>query len=165
MAWLKNTSATMATSTPRPRTQDVTVDLSNCSVTVDALFICVSFVPRGSVCCILAVREHPHQLPLGDLFAGEHPDHSTIPQGNHAVATLRNLLQLRRDQDDTKTLHCEVIHELLDLRFGAHIDAAGGLIENEHLRVHAQPAGQKNLLLVAAGKFPDRLIRARSLDT
>src|SRR5215212_8170648 len=149
IARLKTTSATKATYTPRPRTQEVTADLSRAPVTVDALFTHVSFVLRP-FCRIPAVREHLHQPALGNILAGEHPDHGAVPQGDHAVATLGDLFQLRRDQDYGEAVQREIIHELLDLRLGAHVDAACWLVEYEHLRVHAKPARQKHLLLVTA---------------
>ncbi len=43
----------------------------------------------------------------------------------------------------------------VDLRAGADVDAAGGLVQQQHPAVAQQPAGQHDLLLVAAGQRAD----------
>src|SRR5215212_2894822 len=146
---LKTTSATKAMYTPRPRTREASVDLSRDLPTAAALFIRVFSVFERLISRILAVRKHLHQLVLGDLLSREQPGHGSVPQDDHAVAALRDLFQLRGDQDNPEALYREVVHELLYLRLGADVDAAGRLIKDEDLRVHAQPARQKHLLLVA----------------
>src|SRR3712207_3377118 len=161
---LKITSTTKATYTPRPRTQGVTVEMSKDLFAVAPLSIRVPSLLLVPISRISAVREHLHQVALGDLVLGEQPDHGALPQGDHAIAALRHLVHLRGDKDDTQTLRREVVHELLYLRLRSHVDAAGGLVQYEHLRIHAQPAGQKDFLLVAAGELPDRLVWARGLD-
>ena len=47
----------------------------------------------------------------------------------------------------------------LDLRLGADVDAPGRLVEDQDLRVRRQPAGEDDLLLVAAAQVPDQLVR------
>ena len=49
----------------------------------------------------------------------------------------------------------------VDLRAGADVDAAGRLVEQQHPAVAQQPAGQHDLLLVAAGQRADRAARRR----
>ncbi len=44
----------------------------------------------------------------------------------------------------------EVVDDPVDLGFGADVDAAGRLVEDQHLRLGLQPARQQALLLVAA---------------
>src|SRR5918998_1087773 len=78
---LKITSTTNATYTPRPRTQEVTVEVSKDLFGVAPLSIRTLSVLLDSIARILAVREHLHQVALGDL------------------------LQLRGDEDDAQTLH------------------------------------------------------------
>ena len=46
----------------------------------------------------------------------------------------------------------ELAHQLVDLVLGADVDAAGRLVEDDHARLHRQPARQHDLLLVAAGE-------------
>ena len=48
-------------------------------------------------------------------------------------------------------------HGLVDLGLAPHVDAAGGLVEEEHVRLLVQEAGEGHLLLVAAGEGPHRL--------
>src|SRR5215218_200827 len=161
---LKITSNTKATYTPRPRTQEVSVEMSKDSFGVAPLSIRALSVLLGPIVRIFAVREHLHQVTLGNLLLREQPDYGAVPQCDHAIAALRHLFQLRGDKVYAQTLRREIVHELLYLRLRPHVDAAGGLVQYEHLGVHAQPAGQKDFLLVAAGEFPDRLVWARSLD-
>src|SRR5215218_5918909 len=161
---LKITSTTNATYTPRPRTQEVTVEMSKAlfgvvPLSIDALSVLVKAFVR-----IVAMREHLHQVTLGDLLLREQSHHGAVSQCDHAIAALRDLFQLRGDEDDTQSLRREIVHELLYLRLGSHVDAAGRLVQYKNLGVHAHPAGQKHFLLVAARELPDRLVWARSLD-
>src|SRR5215212_5486168 len=93
---LKTTRATKAMYTPRPRTRETRVDLSR-DLPTAALFIRAFSVSGRLVSRILAVRKHLHQFVFGDLLSGEQPDHGPVPQGDHAVAALRELAQLRGD--------------------------------------------------------------------
>src|SRR5215217_1376935 len=161
---LRITSTTNATYTPRPRTQEVAVEMSKDLFGVAPLSIRALSVLPDPIARIFAVREHLHQVVLSDLLLREHPDYGAVPQFDHAIAAFRHLFQLRGDEDDPQTLRREIVHELLYLRLRSHVDAASGLVQYEHLGVHAQPAGQKDFLLVAAGELPDRLVWARSLD-
>src|SRR5215213_5752928 len=147
---LKITSNTKATYTPRPRTQEVSVEMSKDSFGVAPLSIRALSILLGPIVRIFAVREHLHQVTLGNLLLREQPDYGAVPQCDHAIAALRHLFQLRGDKDYAKALRREIVHELLYLRLRPHVYAAGGLVQYEHLGVHAQPAGQKDFLLVAA---------------
>src|ERR671920_724547 len=102
---LKITSTTKATYTPRPRTQEVSVEMSKDLFGVAPLSIRTPSVLLGPISRIFAMREHLHQVALGDLLLGERPHHGALPQGDHAITTLGHLLQLRGDKDDTETLH------------------------------------------------------------
>ena len=46
----------------------------------------------------------------------------------------------------------EVVEQPVDLLLGAHVDAAGGLVEDEDVAVLEQPLADDDLLLVAAGE-------------
>src|ERR671917_2846423 len=131
---LKITSTTKATYTPRPRTQEVAVERSKDPLAVVPLAIRVPSVLLGPVCRISAVGEHLHQVALCDLLLGERPNHGAISEGDHAVAALRHLVQLRGDKDDAEALHREVVDELLYLRLRPNVDAAGGLVQDQHIR-------------------------------
>src|ERR671910_1929751 len=95
---LKITSTTNATYTPRPRTQEVTVEMSKDLFGVAPLSIRTPSVLPGPIFRSFAMREHLHQVALGDLLLGERPHHGALPQGDHAIATLGHLLQLRGDK-------------------------------------------------------------------
>ena len=41
-------------------------------------------------------------------------------------------------------------HLPIDLRLGAHVDAAGRLVEDQHPGLHREPLAEDDLLLVAA---------------
>ena len=51
----------------------------------------------------------------------------------------------------------------VDLELGAHVDAAGRLVEDQQVRVGEHPLGQDDLLLVAAGELADAVVDARRL--
>ena len=49
----------------------------------------------------------------------------------------------------------KVEDQLVDLVLRAHVDAAGGLVQQQDLRLGQQPAADDDLLLVAAGERAD----------
>src|SRR4051794_3275102 len=99
---LKITSATKATYTPLPRTQAVIVERSKDLFAAAPLFILMPPVVSWPPAPVFAVREHPHQVTLGDFLLGEKPDYGSIPQGNNAIATLRELFEFRGDKYDAQ---------------------------------------------------------------
>ena len=54
--------------------------------------------------------------------------------------------------DDALALLGQVDDQLVDLVFRAHVDAAGRLVQQQHLRLGQEPAADDDLLLVAAGE-------------
>src|SRR5918998_420017 len=101
---LKITSTTKARYTPRPRTQEATVEMSKDFLAAAPLSILTPSVLLRLISRISAVREHLHQVALCDLLLGEQRDNGTLPQGDHAITALRYLVKLRGDKDDTQTL-------------------------------------------------------------
>ena len=73
-------------------------------------------------------------------------------------------LEFGRDHQHAQALVGEVAQQLEDLGLGADIDAARRLVDDQQARVHAQPARQQHLLLVAAGKLADRLFGRGAFD-
>jgi hypothetical protein len=63
------------------------------------------------------------------------------------VAHVQDLGQLRRDHQDGCTLLHQLVHELVNLCLGTHIDPAGRLIEDEKPGLRAEPFRQHHLLL------------------
>ena len=49
----------------------------------------------------------------------------------------------------------KVEDQLVDLVLRAHVDAAGRLVQQQHLRLGQKPAADDDLLLVAAGERAD----------
>src|SRR5918993_2459047 len=70
---LKITSTANATYTPRLRTQEVAVEMSKDLFGVAPLSIRTPSVLPGPIFRSFAMREHLHQVALGDLLLGERP--------------------------------------------------------------------------------------------
>ena len=58
----------------------------------------------------------------------------------------------------------ELVDQHVDFLLGAHVDTAGGLVQNQHVRLRHQRLGQHHLLLVAAGEVAHLLVLRRRLD-
>ena len=86
---------------------------------------------------------------------------AALPQHDDPVAAADDLLDLRGDEERPPRRPARVA-SCFDLGLGADVDAARRLVEDEQLAVHAQPAGQQHLLLVAAGELADRLLGDRA---
>ena len=82
----------------------------------------------------------------------------------HPVGDADDFLHVRGDHHDRDALIGELAHQRVDLAFGTDIDAAGGLVEEHHARLHGKPLAQHYFLLVAAGERHGLHIDARSLD-
>ena len=50
----------------------------------------------------------------------------------------------------------QVVDDAVDVLLGADVDAAGGVVEEEDVGIAQQPAGEQDLLLVAAAEGADR---------
>ena len=87
-------------------------------------------------------------------------DDGAVAQDQHPVGALDDLLQLGGDQQDAEALRGQFVDQGLDLGLGADVDAAGRLVEDQHLRVQAEHPGQQHLLLVAAGQLAHLLVGA-----
>lgn len=110
------------------------------------------------------VGEHVEQMPLGHRVAREFARHRAAAQDDDAVGALDEFFDVGGDEQDGEALPGEFVDEALDLGLGADVDAAGGFVEQQHLGLQAEPAGEEYLLLVAAGEFADLLLGARRLD-
>ena len=53
----------------------------------------------------------------------------------------------------------QVGEQLVNFELGAHVDAAGGFVENQDVAIAEKPLGNDDLLLVAAAQFDDGLFR------
>ena len=110
------------------------------------------------------MRHRRHDRRLADLRLGQLGHRPAVAQHEDAVGALDHLLELGGDHQHAEPLIGELADQRLDLGLGADVDAARRLVEDQELRVHAQPAGEQHLLLIAAGQLADLLLGARALD-
>ena len=87
-----------------------------------------------------------------------------VAQHDDPVAGAQDLLELGRDEHARLAVLGQREDEPLDLGLGADVDAARGLVEDQDLRVRRQPAGEDDLLLVAAAQVADQLVGVRRRD-
>ena len=107
----------------------------------------------------LVAHDGAHDLFLRRLGAGELADEGAVVHDADAVADAEQLGHLRGDHHDALAGLRQLVDDTVDLVFGADVDAAGRLVEDQDLGVGHQPFRQHDLLLVAAGEVgrsPDR---------
>ena len=116
---------------------------------------------RGDGNFALAITQHcapvcpsasSEQILLRGVFARDDACDFAAAHDRDAVAHAENLGQLRRDHDDGEAALGEIDDELVDFGFRADVDALGGLVEDENFGLRGEPAGQRDLLLIAAGE-------------
>ena len=99
------------------------------------------------------------------LGAALHVGHDpAAPHDHHVVAHGQDLRQLRGDHNHTLPGLYHVVHHTVYLNFGAHVDAAGGFVEDEDIGVDIHPLSDDHLLLVAAGELGRNLVQGGRLD-
>ncbi len=81
-----------------------------------------------------------------------------------AVAHAEELGQVARHEQHRLAGERQAIDEAVDLRLAADVDAARGLVEEEDVDVVVEQAGERDLLLVAAGEIADALAFALAAD-
>src|SRR6266403_3968569 len=112
---------------------------------------------------VAALGGVPHDLLLRSA-ASQLAGDPALAHDQDAVAHAEQLGQLRGDHDDGFALLGAVVEEPVDLALGAYVDAAGGLVEDEHLGVGGEPLADHHFLLVAAGQVADPLVEAGRAD-
>ncbi len=82
---------------------------------------------------------------------------TTRPAEDHdrPVAGKLDLLELGGVEQDGRAVGGEVAQELVDLMLGADVDAAGRVEAEERPDAAGDPAGDRHLLLIAAGQSSD----------
>ena len=83
-------------------------------------------------------------------------DDLALADDEDPVGETEHLLDLAGDDHDGDAAVGQRTDQLVDLGAGADVDAAGGLVEQQHPAVAQQPPGQHDLLLVAAGQGAHR---------
>ena len=102
-------------------------------------------------------REMQHVF-LGRPRRGQLARDGALAHDEHAVGQPEDLGQVGRHDDHAEPLRGEVADDLVDLGLGADVDALGRLVEHQHLGLGRQPAGEQDLLLVAARQRRHRLL-------
>ncbi len=100
----------------------------------------------------------------GRRGAVEGLDQPAVAHHRDAVGQRHHLLEVRGGEQDAEALGGEVAHHPEDLGLGADIDAAAGLVHQQHPGVGHQRLADHHLLLVAAGERADLDPRVRHLD-
>ena len=113
--------------------------------------------------CVPGVARRDDAL-ASQRLAGELADDPSLRHDKHAVAQVRQLLRVGGYDQHRHALARQVADEPMDLGPRADVDAARGLVENEHFRLRLQPTSDDDLLLIAAAQPPDRRLGAGVFD-
>ena len=89
---------------------------------------------------------------LIDFVAAQLSADSPVAHHQRSVRHADDFEQFRADHQDGEALVREPPDQAVDFRLGADVDAAGWLVQKQHLFARMHPAGEQNLLLIAAGK-------------
>ena len=87
-----------------------------------------------------------------------------FPHDDYPVTHANDFGQVRGNQYNAFSGLGELIHDLINLRLGPHIHAAGWLVQNQYGRVGFQHLGKYHLLLVAAAEFTGQLLQAADFN-
>src|SRR5690554_4340892 len=99
----------------------------------------------------------PHDGVLRGLVAVERGGDAPLVHDQNAVANAEHLRQFGRDDEYGNALPGKLVQQVVDLGFGANVDAACGLVEDQHAGLEGQPACNDDLLLVPAGQVAHTL--------
>src|SRR5271170_8475495 len=99
-----------------------------------------------------------------ELAASDLGHDATATEYERAMADALHFFEIGREQQNRKALFQGLLHEVIDFRLGADVDADSRLLEHEktHLRLH--PAGENDLLLIAAAQRGDHRLGIPWLD-
>src|SRR4051812_25871411 len=84
--------------------------------------------------------------------AAEFLDDAAATYDQDAVAQADEFLMVGGRDEHGGAGGGSLVDEVMDVGLGAHVDALGGLVEDQHLRFHTEPAADDDLLLVPAGE-------------
>ena len=114
--------------------------------------------------CRTSFHDQVEDPVLVDLFGRSFVDDPPFADDQDPVGETEHLLHLARHHDDGDAARGQGPDQGVDLAAGADVDTAGGLVEQQHPAVAQQPAGQHDLLLVAAGQGAHRAVDAGRAD-
>ena len=113
-------------------------------------FAATASLDRGGVGVhIRRCADDPFSIRLGSR---ESRGLAPLAQDDDPIAHADELGQLRRNEQDCKSLRGELGDHRMDLGLALDVDALGRLVENHEPRIGGEPFGQHDLLLVAARK-------------
>src|SRR5215217_42795 len=98
-----------------------------------------------------------HDPLLRGSFSIELSGDAALAHNQDPVGHGKDLLQLTGYEQYGLSLFGQVVHEAVDLRLGAHVDAAGRLVEQQDGRFARQRLGDDHFLLIAAREPGDRV--------
>src|SRR5918993_1546757 len=104
------------------------------------------------------------QPVLADGLVREFADDLTLLHDDDPVGERQHRLGLAGDDHDAEPLVAQAAHDLHHVVLGAHVHAARGLAEDQHLRRIGEPLGERDLLLVAARERAEFGLHGRRAD-
>ena len=100
----------------------------------------------------------------GQGLAGEFAHNPPLGHDKHAIAEIGELFRFGGYDENRHAAAGESADKPMDFGAGADVDAARGLVQNQHLRLRLQPSSDDDLLLVAAAQLADRRLYVCRLD-
>jgi hypothetical protein len=85
---------------------------------------------------------------------------AAVPDDEKSITEADGLLDVRGDEQLARPLVGEGSQEPVQFQARPDVDAPGGLLEDQHLGFHRQPAPDEDLLLISTRQFPDGLRQA-----
>ena len=102
------------------------------------------------------IERYRNNIPLGQFVPGELTDDPPLVEDHDPVAAADELGVVGAIEDDPLARIRQLAQQRIDLLFGADVDAARRVIEQNQTGVGQQPLGDHNFLLVAAGQRTNR---------
>ena len=105
-----------------------------------------------------------HEGRLAEVGARERGRDASRCQHDDAIAQGHQFLEVARDDDEAVPAIGQITQSRVNRLPGADVDAARRLVHEQHGAVAQQPAGQHDLLLVAAAQRVGALLQALSAN-
>ena len=96
-----------------------------------------------------------HDPLLGGAAAVHFLDDPALARDQDAIGERQDLRQVGRDDNNGDPGIGQFVDEAVDLHDRTDVDAAGGLVEGDHLRLLHRRFGDHHLLLIATRKLDD----------
>ena len=87
-----------------------------------------------------------------------------VSDDQQSIAHGNGLFNIRCHEEDCRTVTGDVAQKAMDLKSRPDVDPARGLIQNDHLWLIHETTRKEHLLLVAATKLTNELLRATAAD-